>query len=75
MIVSKLDRLSRDVAFISGLMSENVPFIVTELGSDVDPFVLHLFAALAHQLIAVRTREALKALKLRGITLGNLDSL
>lgn len=77
-LVSKLDRLSRDVAFISGLMSEKVPFIVTELGSDVDPFVLHLFAALAQkerQLIAVRTREALKALALRGVTLGNLDSL
>ena len=39
-IVSKLDRLSRDVHFISGLMAHRVPFIVTELGSDVDPFVL-----------------------------------
>jgi hypothetical protein len=33
-IVSKLDRLSRDVHFISGLMVHKVPFIVTELGSD-----------------------------------------
>ena len=41
-IVSKLDRLSRDVHFISGLMMHKVPFIVAELGSDVDPFVLHL---------------------------------
>ena len=46
-IVSKLDRLSRDVHFISGLMVHRVPFVVTELGADVDPFVLHLFAALA----------------------------
>ena len=38
-IVSKLDRLSRDVHFISGLMAQ-VAFIVTELGSDVDPFIL-----------------------------------
>jgi hypothetical protein len=30
-IVSKLDRLSRDVAFISGLMAQRVPFIVAEL--------------------------------------------
>jgi DNA invertase Pin-like site-specific DNA recombinase len=45
-IVSKLDRLSRDVAFVSGLMAEKVPFIMTELGMDVDPFVLHLYAAL-----------------------------
>jgi DNA invertase Pin-like site-specific DNA recombinase len=33
-IVSKLDRLSRDVAFISGLMAQRVPFIVAELGRD-----------------------------------------
>jgi DNA invertase Pin-like site-specific DNA recombinase len=48
-IVSKLDRLSRDVHFISGLMVHRVPFVVTELGADVDPFVLHLFAALAQK--------------------------
>jgi hypothetical protein len=45
-IVSKLDRLSRDVAFISGLMAQRVPFIVAELGPDADPFMLHLYAAL-----------------------------
>jgi DNA invertase Pin-like site-specific DNA recombinase len=44
-IVSKLDRLSRDVHFISGLMAHRVPFIVTELRADVDPFVLHLFGS------------------------------
>jgi len=48
-IVSKLDRLSRDVHFISGLMSERVPFLVAELGPDVDPFVLHLYAALSEK--------------------------
>src|SRR5215472_310769 len=48
-IVAKLDRLSRDVAFISGLMAQRVPFIVAELGADTDPFVLHLFAALAEK--------------------------
>ena len=36
--VAKLDRLSRDVGFIAGLMSQRVPFIVTALGKDVDPF-------------------------------------
>jgi DNA invertase Pin-like site-specific DNA recombinase len=45
--VAKLDRLSRDVHFISGLMAHRVPFLVAELGPDVDPFILHLFAALA----------------------------
>ena len=72
-IVSKLDRLSRDVHFISGLITHRVPFIVTELGSDVDPFVLHLFAALAQKersLISARTKEGLKAAKARGTKLG-----
>jgi DNA invertase Pin-like site-specific DNA recombinase len=73
-VVSKLDRLSRDVAFISGLMSRGVPFIVAELGVDTDPFVLHLFAALAQkerQLISQRTRAALAAKKAQGQQLGN----
>lgn len=72
--VAKLDRLSRDVHFISGLMSHRVPFVVAELGSDVDPFVLHLFAALAEKeraLISTRTRQALAAAKSRGVTLGS----
>src|SRR3954451_4204593 len=57
-LVSKLDRLSRDVAFISGLMAQRVPFIVAELGRDADPFMLHLYAALAEKerrLISERT--------------------
>src|SRR5262249_53464978 len=49
MVVAKLDRLSRDVHFISGLMAHRVPFVVAELGPDVDPFILHLFAALAEK--------------------------
>ena len=72
--VAKLDRLSRDVHFISGLMAQKVPFLVAELGPDVDPFVLHLFAALAEKeraLISTRTRQALSAAKARGVTLGN----
>jgi DNA invertase Pin-like site-specific DNA recombinase len=72
-IVSKLDRLSRDVHFISGLMVHRVPFVVTELGADVDPFVLHLFAALAQKeraLISQRTKQGLQAAKRRGIKLG-----
>ena len=48
-VVSKLDRLSRDVAFIAGLMAQRVPFIVAELGRDADPFMLHLYAALAEK--------------------------
>ena len=48
-IVAKLDRLSRDVAFVSGLMAQRVPFFVAELGADADPFMLHLYAALAEK--------------------------
>jgi DNA invertase Pin-like site-specific DNA recombinase len=72
--MSKLDRLSRDVAFVSGLMAQRVPFIVAELGRDADPFMLHLYAALAEmerRLIAERTRSALAAKKAAGIKLGN----
>ena len=58
--VAKLDRLSRDVHFISGLMAHRVPFVVAELGPDVDPFILHLFAALAEKdraMISARIRR------------------
>jgi DNA invertase Pin-like site-specific DNA recombinase len=41
-VVAKLDRLSRDVAFVAGLMAQRVPFIIAELGRDADPFMLHL---------------------------------
>jgi DNA invertase Pin-like site-specific DNA recombinase len=73
-VVAKLDRLSRDVHFISGLMAHRVPFVVTELGPDVDPFVLHLYAALAEKeraLISGRTKSALAAAKAKGVKLGN----
>ena len=72
-IVAKLDRLSRDVAFISGLMAQRVPFIVAELGADADPFMLHLYAALAEKerrLISERTRAALAQRKAKGARLG-----
>ena len=73
-LVAKLDRLSRDVAFISGLMAQRVPFIVAELGADADPFMLHLYAALAEKerrLISERTRAALAQRKAQGARLGN----
>ena len=47
-IVAKLDRLSRDVAFIAGLMAQRVPFIVAELGADADPFMLPYLFSSAH---------------------------
>jgi DNA invertase Pin-like site-specific DNA recombinase len=56
-VVAKLDRLSRDIAFVAGLMAQRVPFMVA-VGRDSDPFMLHLYAALAEKerhLIAERT--------------------
>ena len=76
-IVAKLDRLSRDVHFISGLMTHRTPFIVAELGPDADPFMLHLYAALAEKerrLISQRTRDALAAKKAQGVKLGGLNA-
>lgn len=73
-IVSKLDRLSRDVHFVSGLMVHGIEFIACELGRQSDPFMLHLFAALAEKeraLISQRTTAALAALKRRGVKLGS----
>jgi DNA invertase Pin-like site-specific DNA recombinase len=77
-VVSKLDRLSRDVAFVSGLMAQRVPFVVAELGRDADPFMLHLYAALAEKerrLISERTKVALAAKKGQGAALGNPKNL
>ena len=77
-MVAKLDRLSRDVAFIATLMAERVPFEVVEFGPDVDPFMLHIHAAVAEQeraLISRRTRAALSALKKQGAKLGNRTNL
>jgi DNA invertase Pin-like site-specific DNA recombinase len=76
-IVAKLDRLSRDVHFISGLMSHKTPFIVAELGADADPFMLHLYAALAEKerrMISQRTRDALAAKRAQGVQLGGLNA-
>jgi DNA invertase Pin-like site-specific DNA recombinase len=55
-------------------MAEKVPFIVAELGRDADPFMLHLYAALAEKerrLISERTKAALAARKATGARLGN----
>lgn len=73
--VSKLDRLSRDVHFVSGLMAHSVPFRVAQLEPPFEPFMLRLHAALAERerkVISERTRSALAAAvgEARGQALG-----
>jgi DNA invertase Pin-like site-specific DNA recombinase len=66
------------VAFVAGLMAQRVPFIVAELGRDADPFMLHLYAALAgkeRRLISERTKAALAAKRATGANLGNPSNL
>jgi DNA invertase Pin-like site-specific DNA recombinase len=62
LMVSRLDRLSRNVHFISGLMEHRVHFIVAAFGRDVDNFTLHIYASVAEQerkMISERTKAAL----------------
>jgi DNA invertase Pin-like site-specific DNA recombinase len=59
-------------------MAQRVPFIVAELGAGADPFMLHVYAALAEKeraMIADRTRVALAQRKAQGVTLGNRTNL
>ena len=72
-LVAKLDRLSRSVHFISGLMEQKVEFICCDRGRQMDPFRLHIDAAFAEEerrRISIRTKDALAALKARGVKLG-----
>lgn len=75
LIVAKLDRLSRNVHFISGLMEHRVHFMVAALGKDCDEFTLHIYASLAEQerrLISQRNKAAAAVLKRAGKRLGIL---
>src|SRR5580704_18145507 len=69
LIVSRLDRLSRNVHFITGLMEHKVHFMVAALGRDCDTFTLHIYASLAEQerkMISERIKAALARSKNRG---------
>jgi len=73
LIVSRLDRLSRNVHFIATLMEHKVHFIVAQLGRDCDEFTLHIYACLAEQerkLISERNKAASDVAKRRGRKFG-----
>lgn len=72
LVIAKLDRLARNVHFISGLMESNVFFLAADQPTK-DRFMLHLQAAFAEEearRISQRTKEALAAAKRRGVEIG-----
>jgi DNA invertase Pin-like site-specific DNA recombinase len=72
LVIAKLDRLARNVHFISGLMESNVNFVAVDQPTK-DRFMLHLQAAFAEEearRISQRTKEALAAAKRRGVDVG-----
>lgn len=73
LVIHKLDRLSRDLGFITTLQKNAVDFAVVDLPG-ADRFTIHIFGALAEKersMISERTRKALEAAKRRGVKLGN----
>jgi DNA invertase Pin-like site-specific DNA recombinase len=73
LVVSKLDRLARNVAFISQLMESKVEFVAVDF-PQANRLTVHILAAVAEherEAISKRTKEALAAAKARGIKLGN----
>lgn len=79
LIIAKLDRLARNVSFVSSLMDAGIEFVAVDMPT-ANNFTIHIFSALAEQeakLISSRTKNALAELKSRGVELGtpkNLDS-
>jgi hypothetical protein len=72
LLIAKLDRLARNVHFISGLLESGVNFVAADAPSK-DRFMLHVQAAFAEEearRISLRTREALAAAKRRGVEVG-----
>jgi DNA invertase Pin-like site-specific DNA recombinase len=74
LLIAKLDRLARNVHFISGLMESKIKFTACDL-PECNELVLHMMAAFAEyeaKRISERTRDALRQAKLRGVVLGRM---
>lgn len=72
LIIAKLDRLARNVAFVASLMETGVPFVAADM-PNADRFMLHVYAAMAEEearRVSQRTKAALAAAKARGAVLG-----
>ena len=77
LIIAKLDRLARNVAFTASLLESGVRFLAVD-NPHANKFMIHIFAAMAEQeseTISVRTKAALQAAKARGVQLGKHSSI
>ena len=73
LLIAKLDRLARNVAFVSNLMESGVEFVAADMPT-VNRLTVHILAAVAEEearMISARTKAALAAAKARGVVLGN----
>ena len=73
LIVAKLDRLARNVSFLSNLLENDVEIVFCDF-PQANKMVLHILSAISQyeaELIAARTKSALQAKKARGFRLGN----
>ena len=73
LVIAKLDRLARDVHFISGLMKGDVEFVAVDMPA-ASRITIHILAAVAEherEMISARTKAALAEAKRRGTKLGN----
>lgn len=77
LVIAKLDRLARNVSFVSSLMDAGIEFVAVDMPS-ANHFTIHIFSALAEQeakLISTRTKQALAELKKKGVKLGSPKNL
>ena len=73
LVIAKLDRLSRNLAFIATLMESGVEFVAVD-NPHANKLTVHILAAVAQherEMISQRTKDALAAAKRRGVRLGN----
>lgn len=77
LVIAKLDRLSRNVAFVSSLMDSGAEFVACDFPT-ANRLTIHILASMAEyerEMISKRTKDALKAAKTRGVKLGNPQNL
>ena len=73
LVIARLDRLARNVAFIANLMDSSAEFVAVDM-PEANRLTLHILAAVAEherEMISQRTRAALAAARARGTRLGN----